>query len=168
MLPGNSFTSALNFVSGGSAAALAKVSNPDGSKTGLIFDIHQYSDSDRSGTHTECVSNRISDAFGPLAQWLRCNGRQALVSEMGGGNTASCIQDICEQIQFLNDNSDGVYPSAVLHMARLTGSDLVTVYLGYLGWAAGSFDKTYELVLTPTFANGGWTDTPLVTSCFKR
>ena len=87
---------------------------------------------------------------------------------MGGGNTASCIQDICDQIQFLNDNSDGAYPPAALHMARLTGSNLVTVYLGYLGWAAGSFDKTYELVLTPTFTNGGWVDTPLVTSCFKR
>ena len=48
LLPGNNWTSAETFVSNGSAAALSKVTNPDGSITGLIFDVHKYLDSDNS------------------------------------------------------------------------------------------------------------------------
>jgi hypothetical protein len=55
LLPGNNFTSAATFVSNGSADALAKVKNPDGSITGLIFDVHKYLDYDNSGTN-QCVS----------------------------------------------------------------------------------------------------------------
>jgi endoglucanase len=38
-LPGTDYTSAANFIENGSAAALNKVTNPDGSITGLIFDV---------------------------------------------------------------------------------------------------------------------------------
>ena len=48
LLPGNDYTSAETFISNGSADALAKVTNPDGSITGLIFDVHKYLDSDNS------------------------------------------------------------------------------------------------------------------------
>lgn len=51
LLPGNNWTSAQTFVSNGSADALKKVVNPDGSITGLIFDVHKYLDSDNSGTN---------------------------------------------------------------------------------------------------------------------
>ena len=123
LLPGTDWTSAGTFVSSGSAAALDKVTNPDGSKTDLAFDIHRYSDSGYSGSSTECVTNNIDDTFQPLAEWLRCQGRQALVSEMGGGSTNSCTQYICQEVQFLNQNSDGAYPSGVLRVVRLTGSN---------------------------------------------
>ncbi|KAK7437498.1 Endoglucanase EG-II [Stygiomarasmius scandens] len=146
LLPGNNFTSAGTFVSNGSADALAKVTNPDGSITGLIFDVHKYLDSDNSGTHTECTTNNINDAWAPLAQWLRCNGRQAFNTETGGGNTQSCITFICQQIAFQAQNSD--------------------VFLGYVGWAAGSFDPgTYELSEVPTGGGSSWTDSALVQSC---
>jgi len=112
LLPGNNWTSAAAFISSGSADALHKVTNPDGSKSNIAFDVHKYSDNDNSGTHTECVTDNIDSAFGPLAEWLRCNGRQALNTEMGGGNTASCAQYICQQVKFMNENSDGTYPSA--------------------------------------------------------
>ena len=145
MLPGTGYTSAASFVSSGSADALNKVTNEDGSTTGLIMDVHKYLDSDNSGTHTECVSNGISDAFQPLADWLRTNKRQAILSETGGGNTASCEQYVCEAIQFLNANSD--------------------VYLGYMGWAAGGFSASYELSEVPTQSGSAWTDTALVQQC---
>ena len=51
LLPGNDYTSAGTFISNGSADALSKVVNPDGSVTDLIFDVHKYLDSDNS-----CVS----------------------------------------------------------------------------------------------------------------
>lgn len=79
-------------MSSGSAEALAAVTNPDGTTSNLIMDVHKYLDSDNSGTHTECVKNNIDNAFKPLADWLRTNNRQAMLTESGGGNTASCQQ----------------------------------------------------------------------------
>jgi endoglucanase len=101
LLPGNDWTSAEKFISNGSADVLNKVTNPDGTKPKLIMDVHKYLDSDNSGTSTECVTNNIANAFAPLATWLRANGRQAFLSETGGGNVASCQTYMCQQLQYL-------------------------------------------------------------------
>ncbi|MCJ1474939.1 hypothetical protein MMC13_003599 [Lambiella insularis] len=147
LLPGNDYTSAGSFVSGGSAAALCNVTNLDGTVTNLIFDVHKYLDSDGSGTHAECVSNQIDASFSPLATYLRANNRQALLSETGGGSSNSdCMVDVCQALRFLDSNSD--------------------VYLGYIGWAAGAFSTDYILSLRPLgSAADGWTDQQLL-SCF--
>lgn len=89
LLPGNDFSSARGFIENGSAAALSLVSNPDGTNTSLIFDVHQYLDTDNTGTHAECTTDHINDTFVPLAAFLKANGRQAILSETGGGNTTS-------------------------------------------------------------------------------
>ncbi|ESZ90854.1 endoglucanase II [Sclerotinia borealis F-4128] len=148
LLPGSDYASAGAFISDGSAAALSTVKNLDGTTTNLIFDVHKYLDSDNSGTHTECVTNNIDAAFAPLATWLRTNRRQAILSETGGGNTASCKTYLCQQVAYLNANSD--------------------VYLGYIGWSAGSFDSTYELTETPTGSGSQMIDQALVAACLTR
>ncbi|KAJ3734567.1 endoglucanase [Lentinula guzmanii] len=145
LLPGNNWTSAETFVSNGSGPALLTVTNPDGSTTGLIFDVHKYLDSDNSGTNEECVTNNIDSSWAPLATWLRENGRQAFNTETGGGNVASCVEYMCQQIAFQAQNSD--------------------VFLGYVGWAAGNFYPTYVLGEAPTQSGTTWTDTLLVASC---
>jgi len=133
LLPGNNWTSAAAFISNGSADVLHKVTNPDGSKTSIAFDVHKYSDNDNSGTHTECVTDNIDSAFRPLAEWLRCNGRQALNTEMGGGNTASCVQYICQQVKFMNENSDGTYLSEISHAERLTWTSQQSTWVTWDG-----------------------------------
>ncbi|KAI8953561.1 glycoside hydrolase family 5 protein [Xylaria longipes] len=148
LIPGNDWTSAAAFPTN-SGPALLSVVNPDNSTTGLVFDVHKYSDSDNSGTHTDCTTDNISTAFVPLADWLRTNNRQAMNTEMGGGNTESCERYVCDQIAYLNENAD--------------------VYLGYVGWAAGSFDpQTYELSEVPTKNGDSWTDSSLIQACFKK
>lgn len=144
LIPGSSYSSAQALPTE-AGPALLDVKNPDGSTTGLVFDVHKYLDSDNSGTHTECTTDNIATAFQPLATWLRTNKRQALNTETGGGNTQSCETDLCAQIDFMKQNSD--------------------VFLGVVGWAAGSFDATYELVETPTKQGSTWTDTALVKAC---
>ena len=57
------------------------------------------------------MTNNIDDAWEPLTQWLRCNGRQAFNTETGGGNTASCVTYLCQQIAYQAQNSDGMYTS---------------------------------------------------------
>jgi endoglucanase len=145
LLPGNNFTSGATFVSNGSAAELSKVTNPDGSITGLILDVHKYLDVDNSGEHSECTTDNIADAFQLVADFLRQNGRQAIVSETGAGTTSSCFTDFCAQNTFLNQNSD--------------------VFLGYIAWAAGSFATTYVLSLTPSKQNGKFVDNALARQC---
>jgi endoglucanase len=77
------------------------VTNPDGTTTNLIFDVHKYLDVDNSGTHPECTTNNIDNAFAPLATWLRSNNRVAFLTETGGGNVASCETYMCQQIAYL-------------------------------------------------------------------
>ena len=100
LIPGTDYTAAGAFVSA-SGPALLGITNPDGSNTNLVFDVHQYLDSDNSGTHAECVTNNIASAWTPLAAWLRSNNRQALNSETGGGNTASCEMYLCQELAYL-------------------------------------------------------------------
>ncbi|KAG8924729.1 Endoglucanase EG-II [Tulasnella sp. 417] len=146
LLPGNNWTSAQTFVSSGSAAALSQVKNLDGSITNLIFDVHKYLDSDNSGTHAECTTDNIQSSFLPLAQWLRCNGRQAFLSETGGGNVQSCVTYMCAQLSFIKHNSD--------------------VFLGYTGWSAGAFYDSWNYILTEV--PNGSQDTLLVASCLYQ
>jgi len=121
-----------------------KVTNLDGSITNLIFDVHQYLDSDDSGTSTTCTTNNVA-AFQTLGNYLRTNKRQAFLSETGGGNTSSCETDVCQELAELNSYSD--------------------VFLGWTGWAAGEFATSYALSLTPTQSGSTWTDQPLLTQC---
>lgn len=144
LLPGSSWSSAAALPTEAGPALLG-VTNPDGTTDGLVFDVHKYLDSDNSGTHTECTTDNVSGAFEPLAAWLRQHGRQALNTETGGGNTQSCETDLCAQLAFMRKNTD--------------------VFLGVVGWAAGAFDATYELVETPTKQGSSWADTALVKAC---
>lgn len=89
LLPGTEFTHASSFVENGSAGNLSRVTNPDGSFSNLVFEVHQYLDSDGSGTALTCVTDHVQDAFMPLAQFLVSNGRKAFLGEIGGGNTTS-------------------------------------------------------------------------------
>ena len=150
LLPGNVWSSADNLVSSGSFAALQTVTNPDGTTTNLVFDIHKYLDSDNSGTHAECVTNNIDEAFSPLAATLRKAGRKAFLTETGGGNVQSCVTYMCQQLAYLNSNPD--------------------VFVGYVGWSAGAFQLSWDYVLSlvPTLNGSTWTDTLLAASCFKR
>lgn len=85
LLPGTNFDSAATLVSSGSVGPLMAITNPDGSTTNLILDIHKYLDIDNSGTHEQCVTNN-TDAFATVANFLRSVGRRGLISETGASS----------------------------------------------------------------------------------
>lgn len=95
LLPGTNFASAGQFVSSGSAAALVKLTNLDGTTDGLILDLHKYLDVDNSGDHSTCTTDNIEDAFAIVAAYLREVGRLGLVSETGAGSDASVSPSFC-------------------------------------------------------------------------
>ena len=86
-----------SFMNTSSADALSQVTNPDGSTTNLVFDVHQYLDSEYLGESANCTYDG-SDAASNLATWLRSVGRQAMLTETGGGSTDSCYTDLCSFI----------------------------------------------------------------------
>lgn len=143
-LPGNNYQSAGAFMYDGSSQELSNVINLDGSTTNLIFDLHLYLDSDGTGTHSTCTTNNTV-IFKNLARWLRANGRQAFLSETGGGATDSCMEYVCQELTTIMANSD--------------------VYLGWTGWAAGAFSTSYVLSETPFGSAGSYTDQEIVTKC---
>ena len=145
LLPGSQYTSATAFVSDGSAAALLGVKNLDGTTTNLAFDVHAYLDSNNSGTNAACTTNNVA-GLTTLANWLRTNKRQAMLTETGGGSSDStCLTNVCQELSYLMQNSD--------------------VFLGWTGWAAGMFDTSYVLSETPSGSAGSYTDQKLVTQC---
>ncbi|KAF2668061.1 glycoside hydrolase family 5 protein [Microthyrium microscopicum] len=148
LLPGTDYASATTFAMK-SGPALLSVKNPDGSADGLIFNVHQYLDWNSSGQNVQCVKNNIDLAFAPLAAFLRQNRRQAMVTETGGSADPSCLALLCQQNDFINQNSD--------------------VIIGVVSWAAGGFDQSYVLTETPIGnPDGSWTDQPIVQQCIVQ
>ena len=103
LLPGTGYTGAGGWVES-SAPALSTIKDSDGKTDRLVFDIHQYLDTDNSGTHTECVTDHIADNLTPLVKYLQQNRRKAFLTETGGGNTQSCVTNVCAELDFLNQN----------------------------------------------------------------
>ncbi|UNI16806.1 Cellulase [Purpureocillium takamizusanense] len=147
LLPGTNFASAETFVSTGSAEALAAIENPDGSTDGLLLDLHKYLDINNSGTHTECTTDNV-EGFKTIATWLRKNKRQAMVSETGASMDPTCMEKFCAQNDFIADNTD--------------------VFIGFVGWGAGSFDGNYIMTLTPLGKAGSYTDNKLMSQCIMK
>lgn len=94
LLPGTNFASAETFVSTGSAKLLAAISNPDGSKDGLVLDLHKYLDINNSGQHMECTTDNV-EGFKTIADWLRENERKAIISETGASLDQTVFSPPC-------------------------------------------------------------------------
>ncbi|KAF8161682.1 endoglucanase [Crassisporium funariophilum] len=143
LIPGSSWSSA-EALPTEAGPLLLGVTDPAGGKNKLIFDVHKYLDSDNSGTHPDCTTDNVS-VMQTLVNWLKANGnRQALLSETGGGNTASCITALKAELAFVKANS-----------ASITG---------FTVWSAGAFDTTYTLTVTP---NADGSDQPLWTQAVR-
>lgn len=77
----------------------------------ILINVHQYLDSDFSGTHDDCqsdLSTQGSQGFnlGAFADYLQENQLKAMVTEFGvGKNSGSCSSALNQFMQYLQDNS---------------------------------------------------------------
>ena len=79
--------------------------------------MHQYLDSDGSGTSETCVSSTIgAERLQAATQWLQANNLKGLLGEIGAGSNAACISAV---------------QGALCEMQQSS------VWLGALWWAAG-------------------------------
>ncbi|KAL2258333.1 hypothetical protein VTK26DRAFT_8389 [Humicola hyalothermophila] len=96
----------------------------------IVYEMHQYLDSDGSGTHEECVSAQIgAQRVVGATEWLRENGKVGVLGEFGGGANDVCSGAIEGLLQHLQENSD--------------------VWAGALWWAAGPWWGDYFMSFEP-------------------
>lgn len=81
----------------------------------LAFDIHEYLDTDFSGTHASC-ENLASTALAPLTAWLKEHNFKAMITEFGASNGTQCASYVSDIINYMADNEE---------------------YIGWTAWAAG-------------------------------
>lgn len=95
--------------------ALKTLSDPSNK---LIYEMHQYLDSDGSGTGEVCVSTTIGvERISGATAWLRKNGKKGFLGEFSAGANDQCRQALTNLLDFMEKNSD--------------------VWLGATFWAAG-------------------------------
>lgn len=52
----------------------------------IVYEMHQYLDSDSSGTSETCVSATIlSERLKVATEWLKTNGKKGVLGEFAGG-----------------------------------------------------------------------------------
>ncbi|KAJ3105547.1 hypothetical protein HK100_003851, partial [Physocladia obscura] len=124
-IPGNCYTGAHDWVSGScditstaNAVAALAITDPGNN---YVFEMHQYFDSDFSGTHTGCP-NDYTELTAATA-WLRANGKIGFLGEFAGDSSSQCQTVIQNVLAYLSSNSD-VWTSAAF-------------------WAAGPWWGTY-------------------------
>jgi endoglucanase len=96
----------------------------------FAFEIHQYVDSDSSGTHAECKSATAgSEALAGVTQWMRDHGHRAFLGELGAADNATCQSAITDQLAYMKANQD--------------------VWFGFAWWAAGPWWGDYMFSIEP-------------------
>jgi endoglucanase len=89
----------------------------------LVYEIHQYLDSDGSGTSATCVSSTIGvERVEGATTWLRDNGKLGVLGEYAGGPNSVCQSAVTGMLDHLQSNND--------------------VWLGAVWWAAGPWWPT--------------------------
>ena len=73
----------------------------------IVYEMHQYLDSDGSGTSTACVSGTIGrERLVEATNWLKANGKKGILGETAGGANTQCITALTGMLQYMHDNSD--------------------------------------------------------------
>ncbi|OQN99937.1 hypothetical protein B0A48_14142 [Cryoendolithus antarcticus] len=97
----------------------------------LVYQMHQYLDSDGSGTSTACVSATVgSERLVAATNWLRANGKIGLIGEFAGGNNAQCQSAVKDMLAYMQANTD--------------------VWQGAIWWAAGPWWADYIYSIEPS------------------
>ncbi|TGJ80150.1 hypothetical protein E0Z10_g8615 [Xylaria hypoxylon] len=124
---GNSWTGAWHWISSGTADGMGKLTDPSDK---IVYEMHQYLDSDGSGTSESCVSSTIGkERLQAATAWLKANGKKGILGETAGGSNSQCIAALQGMLGHMADNSD--------------------VWSGWLWWGAGPWWGNYIYGMEP-------------------
>ncbi|EIM91689.1 uncharacterized protein STEHIDRAFT_182854 [Stereum hirsutum FP-91666 SS1] len=129
MVEGTSWTGAWTWTSSGNAAAFTGINAADPNNN-VAIEMHQYLDSDGSGTSDVCVSSDIgASRLADATSWLIANNIKGFLGEMGAGSNDVCIEAV--------------------QGALCTLQEAGGVWLGALWWAAGQWWGDYYQSIEP-------------------
>lgn len=101
----------------------------------IVYEMHQYLDSDGSGTSDVCVSSTIgAERVAAATAWLKANGKQGIIGEFAGGANTQCLTAVKGLLDHVKANSD--------------------VWKGALWWGGGPWWGTYIFGFEPPAGTG--------------
>jgi endoglucanase len=101
---GNSYTGAWTWVSSGTDTTMVSLTDPNDN---VIYEMHQYLDSDGSGTSATCVSTTIGqERLEAATQWLIANGKNGILGETAAGSNSVCISAIEGMLNYMKSNNN--------------------------------------------------------------
>lgn len=95
----------------------------------IAFEIHQYFDSDFSGTNEQCVKRPCQNNISGFVDWLKKNNLKGFLGEFAGAQNSECKACVKELLDYVDSNSD--------------------VVLGWTWWASGPWWGKYMFSLEP-------------------
>lgn len=130
LVPGTRWSGGHSWDHGGSesnAAVMAGFRDPGGN---FAYEIHQYLDSDSSGSKPGCSGPRIGrQRLEGVTRWLRQQRAQAILGEFGADKSPTCLAALDDMLSFLRENGD--------------------VWIGWNYWAGGDWWGDYPLTVQP-------------------
>lgn len=85
----------------------------------IVYEMHQYLDSDGSGTSPTCVSSTIgSERLVAATTWLRSNGKKGILGEFAGAVNSVCEAAVKDMLSYMLSNTD-VWTGAIWWAAVL-------------------------------------------------
>ncbi|KAJ7593237.1 endoglucanase [Mycena floridula] len=126
LVEGTSWTGAWTWTSSGNAAAFTGIKDPNNN---FAIQMHQYLDTDGSGTNPACVSSTIGvERLTDATNWLKANNLRGFLGEMGAGSNAACIAAIQGALCMMQQSA---------------------VWIGFSWWAAGPWWADYYQSMEP-------------------
>ncbi|KAF9048642.1 endoglucanase [Panaeolus papilionaceus] len=126
LVEGTAWTGAWSWVSSGNSAVFGAIKDPNNN---VAIEMHQYLDSDSSGTSPTCVSSTIGvERLTAATNWLKQNGLKGFLGEIGAGSNSACIAAVKGAMCYMQQSG---------------------VWIGTTWWAAGPWWGTYFQSMEP-------------------
>ncbi|PMD35398.1 glycoside hydrolase family 5 protein [Hyaloscypha variabilis F] len=124
---GTSYTGAWTWTTTSGNTNLASLTDPQNK---IVYEMHQYLDSDGSGTSATCVSSTIgSERIKDATQWLKTNKKIGIIGEFAGGANSVCESAVTDMLTYMDQNTD--------------------VWLGGIWWGGGPWWNNYIYGMEP-------------------
>ena len=130
LVPGTRWTGGHSWNAGGDSSNAAAMRGFRDPGRNFMFEIHQYLDSDSSGTKTDCVDATVGRRrLAKVTTWLRQQRAKGFLAEFGVPPTPVCLQALDDTLSFLEENGD--------------------VWAGWTYWAGGLRWHNYPFSIQP-------------------
>ena len=129
LVPGTDWDGAASWVSSGNAQVLGSgIVDPSHN---FAFEVHQYLDSDGSGTHSSVVSTAIGvERLTAITQWAEATGNKLFLGEFGVASDPTSLAALNNMLRYMGQHTD--------------------VWEGGTYWAGGPWWGSYMYSVEPT------------------